>query len=610
MKNKKNIRIICIVAFSALVFLAAIITIGIKYWNREDRIMKEQMKITAYHNELFGENVYIFSPDDPVEEVNTILESIWASQETNQFGRERYGIYFLPGVYDEQLEVNVGYYMEVAGLGISPDTTVIPTLNCTARWLGDDSNHNACCNFWRGVQNISIDSNVMWAVSQATFLRSVNIHGNLALHDENGWASGGFLADSVISGIVDSGSQQQWLSRNSDWNLWIGENWNMVFVGMEEGDAPKGTWPGTKYTSVSETPIVREKPYIYYDETEGYQVYVPFIKENVSGSSESYGDMNGRSISIENFYVTKEGIDTAATINAALQQGKNIIFTPGIYSLNEPILVDREDTIIMGMGLASLTPVNGNSCIEISDVPGVIVSGLLFDAGAVESDVLLRVGSRTDIRVELKDKEDYITLSDLFFRVGGNEGYVAKTKNCVEINMDYVIGDNFWIWRADHGDYVAWDLNTAANGIVVNGDHVTIYALMVEHFQEYQTIWNGENGRVYFYQSEIPYDVPNQESWMSHNKTVNGYSSYKVGDDVLSHEAWGIGIYSYHRDAQVDLNSVMEVPNTKGVKVHNICAIMITGYPGISHVINDQGDACQYGGDRKIIVEYADGIQK
>ena len=67
---------------------------------------------------------------------------------------------------------------------------------------------------------------------------------------------------------------------------------------------------------------------------------------------------------------------------------------------------------------------------------------------------------------------------------------------------------------------------------------------MVEHFQEYQTVWNGEGGRVYFYQSEIPYDVPNQSSWMSHEGTVNGYSSIKVGDSVLSYEAWGIGIYS------------------------------------------------------------------
>lgn len=176
------------------------------------------------------------------------------------------------------------------------------------------------------------------------------------------------------------------------------------------------------------------------------------------------------------------------------------------------------------------------------------------------------------------------------------------------INSNDVIGDNFWVWRADHGDGVAWDLNKTKNGIVVNGDDVTIYALMVEHFHEYQTLWNGNGGRTYFYQSEMPYDVPNQESWMSHEGTVNGYASYKVADHVTSHEAWGLGIYSYHRDAVVDAHTAMEVPVSPDVTVNNVCAIMITGNPGISHVINDFGEAAQTGGDRQIIVHFNNGV--
>jgi hypothetical protein len=180
----------------------------------------------------------------------------------------------------------------------------------------------------------------------------------------------------------------------------------------------------------------------------------------------------------------------------------------------------------------------------------------------------------------------------------------------VILNSNDIIGDNFWVWRADHGDEVAWDKNTAKNGIIINGDRITMYGLMVEHFQEYQTIWNGNDGRTYFYQSEIPYDVPDQASWLSHDGTVNGFSSYKVGDHVTSHEAFGIGIYSYHRDAEVDLNSVMEVPDRDGVTIHNICSIMITGHPGISHVINNSGEAANHGLDRRIIVEYQNGIVK
>lgn len=88
----------------------------------------------------------------------------------------------------------------------------------------------------------------------------------------------------------------------------------------------------------------------------------------------------------------------------------------------------------------------------------------------------------------------------MYFRVGG-ANYKGKVKNCVTINSNDVIGDNFWVWRADHGDNVGWNMNTAPNGIVINGDNVTMYGLFVEHFQEYQTIWNGNGGKLYFYQS-------------------------------------------------------------------------------------------------------------
>jgi len=608
-KKPKKKNIIPMIGVILVLFLIAL-TYGILKpggWLYEKNEQK-MIRLDEFHNDLFGDRVFIFTPQDSPEEVASILEEMWKQQETNQFGEERYGVYFMPGTYDSSIKVMVGYYMDVAGLGKLPTDTVISSLNCDARWLGDDSNHNACCNFWRGVSNLTVENDVMWAVSQATFLRRMNIKGNLSLHDNYGWASGGFLADSVIEGVVDSGSQQQWLSRNSHWNLWIGENWNMVFVGMEAGDAPKGTWPGTKYTTVAETPEIAEKPYLYYDQKKGYMVHVPDIRTNSTGIS--WEADKGRDITMEECYIANSDIDISATINEALSSGKNLILTPGIYHLKEALQVQKQDTVILGMGLATLIPDNGNACIEIADVPGVRIAGILFDAGALNSKVLLAVGSANNSsKTDLSNKNPMV-LSDLFFRVGGNPGYVAQTESCVTIDADNVIGDNFWVWRADHGDGVAWDQNRAANGIIVNGDAVTIYALMVEHFQEYQTIWNGNEGKVYFYQSEIPYDVPDQKSWMSQDGTVNGYASYKVAEDVTSHEAYGLGIYLYNRDAKVDLFSAMEVPDGPEVKIHNICTVMLTGNPGISHIINDQGGSCLQAGERQIITDYCQGIEK
>lgn len=555
----------------------------------------------------FGEHVYIFSPKDDPKQVQKIIDDTWALQETNQFGEDRVSYFFLPGEYDKSIEVKVGYYTQVSGLGLLPTDTVIPKLTCDARWLGDDSNHNATCNFWRGIENITMNSDTMWAVSQATFMRRVQINGSLYLHDNYGWASGGFLADSKVANMVDSGSQQQWLSRNADWDFWMGENWNMVFVGVAKDKAPKGTWPGTKYTSVNETPIIQEKPFLYYDSKEGYSVFVPEKRENAVGVSWDNGVPAGKSIGINQFYIASPDKDTADTLNAAMDAGKNLLLTPGIYKLDKALEVKNADTIILGMGLATLTPTNGNSCVKVEDEDGVRLAGILFDAGEIESDTLLLVG---EDKTDRSHSEDPITLSDLFFRVGGAALTSTKVKNCVTINSNDVIGDNFWVWRADHGSEVAWDKNTAPNGIIINGDRATFYALLVEHFQEYQTIWNGNAGRTYFYQCEIPYDVPNQKVWMSHDGMVNGFASYKVANNVTSHEAWGLGIYSFNRDAVADLNSAMEIPDVKGVKIHNICTVMITGNPGISHVINESGEAADNAGERRIITEYEDGIIK
>lgn len=605
-KTKRN------AAFGCVLLCAAAIAAGIMgmhFYGKQNRYDYESNREENHTSKLFGEHTYIFSPEDDPAEVNAILEELWGSQETAQFGTDRYAVYFMPGTYDESIAVNVGFYTQAAGLGVRPTDTKISSLKCDARWLGDDpNNHNACCNFWRGVENLEIDSNTVWAVSQATFMRRVDIEGALYLHDDYGWCSGGFLSDSKVSMMIDSGSQQQWLSRNNDFKTWMGENWNMVFLGDAEGCDPTGTWPAKAYTSVAATPKIQEKPFLIHDDDEGFMVYVPALRTDAEGISWENEAADGRKIPLSDFYIAKPETDTAQTINQALDDGRHLLFTPGIYELEEAIRVSRQDTIVLGMGLASLQPVNGNACMEVADEDGIIIAGILFDAGAQESENLLVVGEENSSR---SHSENPISLSDVFFRVGGADAsFPAKVKSCVTIHSNDVIGDNFWVWRADHGDHVGWTENTADNGIIVNGDRVTMYALMVEHFLEYQTVWNGENGTVVMYQSEMPYDVPSQDEWKSHDGARNGYASFYVDEAVENFEAWGIGIYSYHRDAVVEAFCAMEVPDRDTVKVHHACAIMITGNPGISHVINDKGKPAYTGGARSIIVEYANGIQK
>lgn len=548
---------------------------------------------------IFGENVYVFSPEDEPAEVQDKIDKVYSKQERNQFGKDRYSILFMPGEYDSSIEINVGYYTTVAGLGVVPTDTDIEKLWCNADWM----NHNATCNFWRGAENFSVNQFTMWATSQAVSLRRMNFNNDIVLSDGEGWSSGGFMADCILAGTVYSGSQQQWLSRNNSWRYWEGGVWNMVFVGIDENRIPRGNWPSQPYTRVQTTEKVQEKPFLMYDEKEGFGLFIPEIRTDAVGVSWENG-ATGTFKGLNQFHIAYPDTDDASTINAALKAGKHILFTPGIYEFDETIKVENPDTIIYGMGLATLVATDGNIVIETADVSGIKMCGLIFEAGNKESETLLRIGNE---KTEQAHADNPVALSDLYFRVGGSGSYIGKVESCVTINTNDIIGDNFWVWRADHGANVAWDTNTARNGIIINGDNVIMYGLFVEHFQEYQTIWNGNGGKLYFYQSEIPYDIPNQKAFMSHDGTVNGYSSYKVSDDVISHEAWGIGIYSYNRDAVIDINSAAEVPDVEGVKVHNICSVVLNGNPGISHVINNSGNSVSHAGNIAKIMEYENG---
>jgi len=61
-------------------------------------------------------------------------------------------------------------------------------------------------------------------------------------------------------------------------------------------------------------------------------------------------------------------------------------------TLDRSIEVKRPDTVVLGLGLATLVPQSGNAAITIGAVDGVEVSGLIVDAGPVNSPVLFQIG--------------------------------------------------------------------------------------------------------------------------------------------------------------------------------------------------------------------------
>jgi len=294
-------------------------------------------------------------------------------------------------------------------------------------------------------------------------------------------------------------------------------------------------------------------------------------------------------------------------INAALARGENLIIAPGVYKLHGTIEVTHPDTIVLGLGFPTLIPQDGNVSMRTASVPGVKLSGIIFDAGPRNSPALLEVGRcRPDVNGNragalegdrgpqagcqagggTDDRNDPSLVQDIFFRIGGAEA--GQATNGMVVNADNAILDDVWAWRADHGAGAGWNSNRADTGVIVNGDNVTAYGLFVEHYQKYEVVWNGDNGRVVFFQNEMPYDAPDQAAWQ--HDGVLGYAAYEVADSVTTHEAWGLGSYIYTNvNPSLHASNAFEVPDTAGVKMHDLLTVSLNGAGTIDHVINGIG---------------------
>ncbi len=555
----------------------------------------------------FGPNVYVFTPSMPQSQIQATVDSIAAQQVPNQFGTQRYTLLFEPGTYGtaaDPLIFQVGYYTQVAGLGASPSDVVIngsvDVFNqCFPTGDPNTTNCIALDNFWRSLSNLTINAmglqgcqanTEFWAVSQAAPLRRVAVNGLTSFMDYCSagpqFASGGFASDSQFSGsTIVSGSQQQFIVRNSGIDGWSNGVWNQVFSGdigapAQAFGVPGGAGP---YTTLATSPVTEEEPFLYTDDSGAFRVFVPAVQHDSSGPTWTSGQTPGTSLPISRFFIASP--DTPVSrINLALALGSNLVLTPGVYNLDRPIVVSRPDTIVLGLGLATLIPTNGNSSMDVLDPAGVKISGLIFNAGPVNSRVLLDVGLSP-----IQGSAAAPTLiQDTYFRIGGAEPGEATTS--MAINSSHVILDNIWGWRADHGAGVGWTDNVGEHGLIVNGNDVTAYGLFIEHYEKTQVIWRGQGGTDIFFQNEMPYDAPSQAAWMQ-NATTNGYPAFEVTPNVHSFTGYGLASYCFFElGIPIMATQAFLVPGSApGVQLNDILTRFLSGSGGISSVVNGTG---------------------
>jgi len=560
----------------------------------------------------FGPNVVVVTPSMPQSQIQATLDAISTQQVSNQFGSQRYAVLFEPGTYgsaQSPLVFQLGYYTQVAGLGATPSGVVINGAVDVFNQCDGSGPCDGLNNFWRSLSNLTLNvklpgkapayapengendgcknSNDLFGVSQASPVRSVIVNGALILQDycNRGFVSGGFFANDELNGFVGNFGQQQYFTRNSNIGQWSNAVWNQVFLG--DNGAPATAFGPGQYTNVPSPRVSQEPPFLTTDAAGDWNVFLPAVQHNAVGPNYAGGSVAGTSIPINRFFVANPATPVAS-INAALALGQDLILTPGVYELPQPIKVVSPHTVVLGLGFATLIPTNGNAALETSSVPGIKVSGLIVDAGPVNSAVLVQIGGKNAGGTH--DPNDPTLLSDVFFRIGGAEPGQATTS--LVVNADNAILDDVWAWRADHGAGVGWNSNTADTGVVVNGDNVSAYGLFVEHYQKFEVIWNGQNGEDVFFQNEMPYDPPSQAAWMS-SATTDGYAAFLVSPNVTSFQGYGMGSYSFfNQGVPIYATQAFQAPTTPGVQFHDLLTVFLDathGQGGILSVIDGVG---------------------
>ncbi len=560
---------------------------------------------TYSDNPDFGPNVHIYDHTMSDADIQSSLDTIFnAQKDTNsaQFSTRRDAEIFMPSTTAYNVGANIGFNTSILGVGQNPDDVRINGAVTVDAFNASDAG-NATQNFWRSAENLSINTLGgidRWAVAQAAPLRRIHVLGGLNLFPASyGWASGGYISDTKVDGNTESASQQQWYTKDSTLGSWSGSNWNMVFSGVNGAPATNfnTTAAGPRYTTLATTPVSRDVPYLYLDATGKYRVFLPSLRNNATGPSWSGGSTPGTSLPMNNFYVAHAG-DSAATINAALANGCNLFFTPGIYHVNQTLHVTKANTTVLGIGYPTIVPDNGVNAMDVADVDGVRLKGLLFDAGTTNSDTLLTIGTA---RSGMSHASNPTTVQDVFFRIGGM--VAGKATNSLIINNNDTIIDHMWAWRADHGSGIGWTVNTADNGLTVNGDNVLASGLFVEHYQKNEVTWNGTNGKIIFFQNEMPYDPPNQTAWMNGNQ--NGYPAIKVATNVTAFEAWGLGSYCFfNANPTITSQHSFEAPTSTGVKFHDMAVVSLGGVGTITNIINNTGSPANSSNNNTYLVSY------
>jgi len=600
--------------------------------------------------------------EDPLEPYSLDGKTGYLNRNSSHhFNTKHYALLFAPGEYKD-CDFEVGYYVGMAGLGKDAkgknavrftgenSGPYVPALNKHLPGERKQIGLGLCLDtFWRSAENYSAE-NTTWAVSQAAPLRRIHIAKDLKFGEGDAWSSGGFLANGEIEGTTEYICNQQWFSRGCTFGNAKNAVWNSVFSGCTGSVPQANVKEGNLVTTVEEKPHIRmEKPFIVLNSEGNYELHVPKSTTEATAGAQLVDDncdirpfsrvkvgrphlpFDGKGSKVENYknhdddtynILTDKDEMITSDLQAALDEGKDLLLCPGLFFLTRTLVVKHANQVILGIGLATLiAPQNGSPCIRVqAKKSGVRIAGLMLEASQ-QSKSPNTVGHNSDgKRSLLSFGEPHVTddagdqknpglISDIFTRVGGSnlERRNVSTDIMVRVHSGNVIGDNLWLWRADHVRLAEgetpndekyplyhqtriWKDNEdgtrekvnecdAKNAIEVTGNDVKMYGLFCEHTTEHQCVWTGERGSTTFFQCELPYDV---DIDYAHDK----FTGYYVDDNVEKHAARGIGVYSNFTCYPVKVDSGMQLPSKEGIILENPLTLALGGSGNIGAISN------------------------
>jgi len=568
------------------------------------------------------------------------------------FSSQRTALLFAPGKYPN-LDFEVGYYTSVIGLGAHPTDVFFsicakgPHVPAMEKFTNRPPHGYGLDTFWRSIENVATDARdgMQWTVSQAAPLRRMHIQTDLNLFDADSWVSGGVAANVVVDGKVNFGGQQQWLMRNVELKEGAANGaWSLVFVGCT-GNVPEesdGMANGPSISVENNANVRVEKPYIvmktdrrsmmherqgrHANQVDQYQLELR-VPAATFGKDTNGPQFEDEQKDIRDFRRVKlavpsssedlkaAAIENRSALQHALDDGKDLVLSPGIYPLSQSLIVKYDNQVILGLGYATLVaPENGLPCISIHPgVPGVRIAGIMLEASA---QMVTKHGKTTSLLEwgaprghDPGDESNPGVLSDIYARVGGLSREVSADV-MIQLHSGNIYGDNVWLWRADHvqlrpneePNFPRISLKyrqtqqgecEVKNGLVIDTDatNVTIVGLAVEHTTEDQVIWKGDNGQVYFYQCELPYDA-------DHSFADKKFVGYKVGPKAENHKAVGLGVYSNFRDHDIEVWTGVVHPPNDGIQMKNILTVKLDNEGKISSVVNGRGPGPTVGTER------------